>query len=400
MSNNLNKEALLEKYSTSWKSLNEWGHLSPIVGLGVVTVKQVEEYCRVDHDTFQVARQRLKKQLDMLGMYTDVARHIGAVVPGAAKTESYGYLLPLEDGGVTEIPCGRYTYFTPAAVKLMTDTLSAEVQMPVEVEHSCQELEHSPGITDIVAVDGVACYEENGTVYLDLEAVSKGLGFTKKSDSGNDVVHWTRVRGYLRDLGVVQKCTTGDFIPENVFYRLAMKAKNEAAEKFQAKMADEVIPSIRRRGAYMTPEVIEKALLSPEFIIRLATELKEEQQRNRELEIKNNTLTTSNAMLAKQERTWEPQQVVNRLIRLYSSIVFGNDFKLGWSDFYHELEYRKSISLKMRNGKGSLLNRVKRDEWTDVIAVAAALCYENGIDPAKAVNQTNAKVYLEDCNAG
>ena len=33
-----------------------------------------------------------------------------------------------------------------------------------------------------------------------------------------------------------------------------MKAKNEAAEVFQAKIADEVIPAIRKHGAYMTPE--------------------------------------------------------------------------------------------------------------------------------------------------
>lgn len=41
-----------------------------------------------------------------------------------------------------------------------------------------------------------------------------------------------------------------EFIPENIFYRLAMKAKNETAEKFQAKVADEIIPTIRRTGGY------------------------------------------------------------------------------------------------------------------------------------------------------
>lgn len=50
---------------------------------------------------------------------------------------------------------------------------------------------------------------------------------------------------------MVQKCTTGDYIPENIFYRLAMKAKNETAEKFQALVADEIIPSIRKTGGYI-----------------------------------------------------------------------------------------------------------------------------------------------------
>ena len=42
-----------------------------------------------------------------------------------------------------------------------------------------------------------------------------------------------------------------DYIPENIFYRLAMKARNETAEAFQAKIADEVIPSIRKTGGYI-----------------------------------------------------------------------------------------------------------------------------------------------------
>jgi phage antirepressor YoqD-like protein len=100
-------------------------------------------------------------------------------------------------------------------------------------------------------ISGVDCYEKDGMAYLNLEAVARGLGFVKKADSGNEVVNWTRVRGYLSDLGVEQKCTTGDYIPENIFYRLAMKAKNETAEKFQALVADEIIPTIRRTGGYV-----------------------------------------------------------------------------------------------------------------------------------------------------
>lgn len=142
-------------------------------------------------------------------------------------------------------------------------------------------------MNEIMNICGVDCYEKDGTAYLKLETVARGLGFTKKAASGNEVVHWTRVRGYLSDLGVVQKCTTGDFIPENIFYRLAMKAKNAAAEAFQAKIADEVIPSIRKHGAYMTEETIDKMILSPEFGIKLLTALKEEQEKRKALEAEN-----------------------------------------------------------------------------------------------------------------
>lgn len=127
----------------------------------------------------------------------------------------------------------------------------------------------------ILNVDGIECYEKDGTAYLKLETVARGLGFTFIAKSGNEVVRWNTVYGYLKDLGVATSCNGAsyqddcpDFIPENVFYRLAMKAKNEVAEKFQAKVADEIIPSIRKHGGYIAgqesmtdDQLLAKALL-------------------------------------------------------------------------------------------------------------------------------------------
>lgn len=117
----------------------------------------------------------------------------------------------------------------------------------------------------VLNIDGVECYEKDGTAYLKLETVARELGFTTVAASGNEIVRWNTVHKYLTDLGVATSCNGTNyremcpkFIPENIFYRLAMKAKNEAAEKFQAKVADEIIPSIRKTGGYgfkpMTPE--------------------------------------------------------------------------------------------------------------------------------------------------
>jgi phage antirepressor YoqD-like protein len=137
-------------------------------------------------------------------------------------------------------------------------------------------------------INGIDCYERNGTVYLRLETVARGLGFTEIAASGNECVRWRTVKKYLAELGIATSCD-GDlpeFIPENIFYRLAMKAKNEAAEAFQAKIADDVIPTIRRNGAYMTPDTLDQMISSPEFGIRLLTELKSEQERRKALEEK------------------------------------------------------------------------------------------------------------------
>lgn len=80
------------------------------------------------------------------------------------------------------------------------------------------------------------------------------------------------------------------FIPENIFYRLAMKAKNEVAESFQAKVADEIIPSIRKHGMYATPQTIDNIINDPDFGIRLLTELKNEREKNSALTERNTVL--------------------------------------------------------------------------------------------------------------
>lgn len=76
------------------------------------------------------------------------------------------------------------------------------------------------------------------------------------------------------------------FIPESDVYRLAFGSKLPNAERFTDWVAEEVIPSIRRHGAYMTDDVLKKALTSPDFLIRLATELKSEKEKNQRLENK------------------------------------------------------------------------------------------------------------------
>lgn len=69
------------------------------------------------------------------------------------------------------------------------------------------------------------------------------------------------------------------FINEGNLYRLITRSKLPAAEKFEGWVFDEILPTIRKHGAYMTPETIEKTLSNPDFIISLATKLKEEQQK-------------------------------------------------------------------------------------------------------------------------
>lgn len=77
-----------------------------------------------------------------------------------------------------------------------------------------------------------------------------------------------------------------NFVNEKNLYRVIMRSDKPQAEPFQDWVCGEVLPSIRKHGAYMTNGTLEKALTSPDFLIQLATNLKEEQQKRIEAERK------------------------------------------------------------------------------------------------------------------
>jgi anti-repressor protein len=75
-------------------------------------------------------------------------------------------------------------------------------------------------------------------------------------------------------------------INESGLYSLVLSSKMSNAKKFKRWVTSEVLPSIRKHGAYMTPQKIEDVLLNPDTIIKLATELKAEQEKRVALESK------------------------------------------------------------------------------------------------------------------
>lgn len=73
-------------------------------------------------------------------------------------------------------------------------------------------------------------------------------------------------------------------VNESGLYSLVLGSRKSEAKSFKRWITHEVIPSIRKHGAYMTGETLEKALTSPDFLIELATKLKEEKQKRIEAE--------------------------------------------------------------------------------------------------------------------
>lgn len=75
-------------------------------------------------------------------------------------------------------------------------------------------------------------------------------------------------------------------VNEDGMYDVVLESRKPKAKAFRKWITGDVLPTIRKHGTYMTPETIEKTLTNPDFIIRLATELKTEQQRRIEAEAK------------------------------------------------------------------------------------------------------------------
>lgn len=107
--------------------------------------------------------------------------------------------------------------------------------------------------------------------------IAKSLGYERPSKAISDNCKGILTQDTIKNAGGYPE----KLISEGDIYRLIMKSKLPNAQKFESWVMDEVLPSIRKHGAYMTEQTIEKALTSPDFLIQLATKLKEEQEARR-----------------------------------------------------------------------------------------------------------------------
>ena len=104
------------------------------------------------------------------------------------------------------------------------------------------------------------------------------------------------------DKGVAKCDTLGGrqnltIINESGLYALVLSSKLPDARKFRRWITSEVLTSIRKHGAYMTPETLEAAILNPDIMIQLCQELKKEQEKRRALEAANAKLTNENQVM-------------------------------------------------------------------------------------------------------
>ncbi len=136
------------------------------------------------------------------------------------------------------------------------------------------------------AFGAVRVVEQNGEPWLVASDVAKALGYIDPAQAIRD--NCKKVNKITQQVSTTDRVhippITFLIIPESDVYRLVMRSNLKDAERFQDWVVEEVLPSIRKHGAYLTPAKLEEALLNPDTLIRLATDLKAEREKRAVLE--------------------------------------------------------------------------------------------------------------------
>ncbi|MDE6357825.1 MAG: phage antirepressor [Eubacteriales bacterium] len=125
----------------------------------------------------------------------------------------------------------------------------------------------------------------NNEIWFVGKDVAKALGYERTADA-------IRTHVDVDDKGVGKIQTPGGsqemtIINESGLYSLILSSKLPQAKEFKRWVTSEILPSIHKHGGYLTPEKLEEALLNPDTLIKLATNLKQEQEKNIELTLVN-----------------------------------------------------------------------------------------------------------------
>lgn len=127
----------------------------------------------------------------------------------------------------------------------------------------------------------VRTLEENGQVLFCGTDVARALGYSQPRHA----VSRHCKGGMKRTTPSVSGPQEMTFIPESDLYRLVFSSKLPTAERFTDWVTSEILPTIRKHGAYMTPETLKAAIINPDVMIQLCQRLKEEQERRKALEL-------------------------------------------------------------------------------------------------------------------
>ena len=122
----------------------------------------------------------------------------------------------------------------------------------------------------------IRTFEQNGEVLFCGKDIAQALGYRRPADA---------IAAHCKGVCVLPTPSNGGiqqmkFIPEGDVYRLIVHSKLPSAERFERWVFDEVLPSIRQHGAYLTREKLWEVATSPEALLKLCSDLLAEREKN------------------------------------------------------------------------------------------------------------------------
>lgn len=128
--------------------------------------------------------------------------------------------------------------------------------------------------------------EIDGEYWLSGKDVAQALGYAKPENAlSAHVDDEDKTTTLVQGTGSNYK-SKATVINESGLYSLVLSSKLSSAKKFKRWVTSEVLPSVRKHGAYMTPETLEAAILNPDYLLKVATALKAETDKRKALEAK------------------------------------------------------------------------------------------------------------------
>ena len=141
----------------------------------------------------------------------------------------------------------------------------------------------------------VRTVELNGEPWFVLKDVCEVLGIGTPAKVAERLDEDEKGMSQIHTPGGLQNVS---IITESGLYNVILRSDKPEAKPFRKWVTSEVLPSIRRHGAYMTPETLQAAILSPDTMIQLCQQLKAEQDKNATLTAANSQLTVEKQILA------------------------------------------------------------------------------------------------------
>lgn len=191
----------------------------------------------------------------------------------------------------------------------------------------------------------VRTLDDDGMILFCASDIATALGYARPKDAVAAHCKGAVKRRTLTNGGEQEM----SFIPESDLYRLVFGSKLPTAEKFTDWVTSEVLPSIRKHGAYMTPETLQAAILNPDTMIQLCQQLKAEQDKNAALTAANSQLTVDKQIMQPKADYFD--ELVDRNL-LTSFRETAKQLEIGEKSFIQFLLDKKYI---YRDKKGKLM---------------------------------------------